>query len=88
MRAVRNTTNRPLAIALGRGKVLHLGPRKEGRIATGDLERPSVQELIDEGTLELVGSGGGRSRRPSDEHAHTDTHGHRPDTSVPKRGDR
>ena len=42
MKTVLNKTGRPLKIALSRGRVLRLGPRKEGQIATQDAERDAV----------------------------------------------
>ena len=64
MRTIINRTNRPLAIKLGRGRVLRLGPRKEGQIGTADAEKPGVQALVAAGDVEVFdhrGAGAGRA---------------------------
>ena len=43
MKTIINKTGRPLKITLSQGRVLRLGPRKEGQIATPDAERETVQ---------------------------------------------
>ncbi len=89
MKTVRNKTHRPLKVRLSRGKILHLGPRKEGQISVHDLEAGGVQRLVEADELEILGGdvhGHGTSAPPATGHA--DTHGHHPGTSVPKRGDR
>lgn len=89
MKTVLNKTTRPLKIHLSRGKVLHLGPRKEGQIAHQDIERGSIQKMIEAGELEVVGEGPhatGSSR--SSGSVHSDSRGHHPHTTVKKRGDR
>ena len=55
MRTIRNLTTKPLRVPLHEGKILHLGPRKEGQIATRDLDRPGVQRLIDDASIEVLG---------------------------------
>ena len=42
MMTILNQTSRFLRITLSRGKVLRLGPRKEGQISTQDVERDCV----------------------------------------------
>jgi hypothetical protein len=89
MRTVINKTHRPLKIHLPRGKVLHLGPKKEGQIATHDLDSPGVTKLVEAGSLELVAEAGAEdSEGHADSHVHEDTHGHHPHTTIKKRGDR
>ena len=89
MKTVRNKTNRPLRVRLSRGKTLHLGPRMEGQISGRDVGADGVRRRVEAGELEILGEGshapaaGGRANP-----GHADTHGHHPDLSVPKRGDR
>ena len=47
MKRIVNKTGRPLKIKLSQGRVLRLGPRKEGQIATHDAERESVQTSVE-----------------------------------------
>ena len=54
MRIVINTTNRPLKIRLPQGRVLHLGPRKEGQVTPQALESASVKKLVEAGDLEIL----------------------------------
>ena len=53
MKTIVNKTHRPLKIKLSQGRVLHLGPAKEGQIATQDADRKSVQQLIESGDVEV-----------------------------------
>lgn len=55
MKTIRNKTTRPLKVSLPGGKVLYLGPRKDGQIADNAAERPSVQRLVESGDVEIVG---------------------------------
>jgi hypothetical protein len=90
MKIVRNLTTAPLRVPLPQGKTLHLGPRKEGQIATHDADHPGVVQLVAEGKLEIVreaqGRGSGRPR--SDDRGHADTHGHAPLPPAEEHGDR
>lgn len=89
MKTILNKTGRPLKIALSRGRVLRLGPRNEGQIATQDAERDTVQRRVADGDIEIfddaVRSGGasssvaGGGMRAQGPHARF---------SVAKRGDR
>lgn len=89
MRIVVNKTNRPLKIHLPQGKVLHLGPRKEGQVTPHALDSPGVKRLIESGELEIVDAEShADTRGASDGAAVADTHGHHPNTTVHKRGDR
>lgn len=89
MKSILNTTRRPLAVRLSRGKVLRLGPGKEGQIATQDAERESVKKLIADGDVKVVdegthaGSGAGATAA-----GRSNTRGHHPSFGVMKRGDR
>ena len=89
MRTIVNKTHRPLKIHLPQGKVLHLGPHKEGQIAPHALDSAGVKKLIEAGDIELLG-GDVHSDSVAREggHAATDTHGHHPNTAVHRRGDR
>ena len=55
MATVLNKTNRPLRVHLGSNKVLHLGPRKEGRISDHDLDHRGVKVLVEAEELEILG---------------------------------
>jgi hypothetical protein len=89
MRVVVNKTSRPLKIHLPQGKILHLGPRKDGQVTPQALESPGIKKMIASGEIEILdhdsqlathGSGGGGPD--------ADTHGHLPHTKVRNRGDR
>lgn len=89
MRRVVNATHRPLKIHLPQGKVLHLGPHKEGHVAPQALESPGIKKLVEAGELEILADDGHPESRATREAAGSpDTHGHHPDTSVRNRGDR
>ena len=89
MKTIVNKTVRPLRISLSRGRLLRLGPRKEGQIATQDADRESVKALVAKGDVEVV-----------DEATHADvatsgpqgtrapTQGRRATFSAEKHGDR
>ena len=74
MKTVRNKSHRPLKVHLSRGKTLHLGPLKEGQISAHDVEAAGVKRLVEAAAPAAA--------------PHADKHGHHPDVSVPKRGDR
>jgi hypothetical protein len=57
MITVLNQTAKFLRITLSRGKVLRLGPRKEGQISTQNAECESVKQLVADGVLKLMGEG-------------------------------
>ena len=59
MKSILNKARKPLKIHLSRGRVLHLGPGKEGQIATQDAERESFKKLVEAGEVEIVGEGSG-----------------------------
>ncbi len=65
MKTIVNKTRRPLKITLAQGRVLRLGPAKEGQIATHDAERESVQTMIEAGEVDVfddVSRSGSRAR--------------------------
>ncbi len=90
MKTIVNKTRRPLKIKLAQGRVLRLGPAKEGQIATHDAERESVQKMIEAGEVEVfddVSRSGLRARSgPSGGHRGSQR-AHR-QFSGPKHGDR
>lgn len=89
MATVRNKTNKPLRVHIASGKVLHLGPRKEGQVSDHDLDHRGVTVLVEAGELEIVGGGDKQSgAKPGTDGGHEETHGHHPDTSLHRRGDR
>ena len=89
MKTVRNTSRRPLRVHLPQGKTLHLGLGKEGQINDHDVDAEGVRRLVKAGDLEILGEGAApRAASGAAPGAHPDTHGHHPETSVPKRGDR
>jgi len=53
MKTVVNRTGRALRIPLSRGRVLRLGPRKEGQIATQDAGREALQQHVANGDIEI-----------------------------------
>ena len=66
MKTIINKTGRPLKITLSQGRVLRLGPRKEGQIATPDAERESVKKMIAVGEVSVfdeVSRTGSRSEK-------------------------
>lgn len=89
MKTIINRARKPLKIHLSRGRVLHLGPNKEGQVATQDAERDSFKKLVEAGDIEVLGEGSGPiapgGNVPS---GHPDARGHHPSTTVKKRGDR
>jgi len=89
MRTIVNKTNRPLKIHLPQGRVLHLGPRKEGQIAPQALESAGIKKLVEARELEVLDDGtqSGSAGRDSGKSA-ADTHGHHPSTAIRQRGDR
>jgi hypothetical protein len=89
MRTIVNKTPRPLRIHLSQGKVLHLGPLKEGQIATHDADSEGITKLVEAGEIEILGEGPRTSSASGEsDAAHPDTSGHHPHTTVKKRGDR
>jgi hypothetical protein len=76
-------------VHLGKDKVLHIGPRQEGKISTHDVDRAGVQHLLAEEAIEISGDRQGHAGHDDDgTPVQTDTHGHHPDLTVRKRGER
>jgi hypothetical protein len=89
MLIIRNRTARPITIHVFGGKTLHLGPLKTGEVSDQTASMPSFRRLIDEGTIEQVGTQDGASQ-PTDGTVtpHEATHGHKPPTVVMPKGNR
>lgn len=89
MKSIVNRARRPLKIHLSRGRVLHLGPGREGQIGTQDADRESFKKLVEAGDVEIVGEGSGPVTTGGNvASSHPDARGHHPSTSIKKRGDR
>jgi hypothetical protein len=88
MKTVRNTTSRPLKVSLGRGKFLHLGPKKSGNVHPDALERPATKKMLEAGDLELLDDADSRPGGGSSQGGPAQTHGHVPDTGMHRKGDR
>ena len=79
MKTIHNTTQAPLRVSLGLGKVLHLGPGQAGQIADDALQSRGVRKLIDSGEIAVMGAEGragafdeaqGSPRESAHGHAH------------------
>ena len=57
MATISNKTDRPLRVPLPRGKVLHLGPRMSGEIASSAVTHPPLAAMVEAGTIEVVAEG-------------------------------
>ena len=57
MKTIVNKTRRPLKIKLAQGRVLRLGPAKEGQIATHDAEREFLRGFAVRGSVSVSPSG-------------------------------
>lgn len=89
MKTIRNTTTHPIKVPLPRGKVLHLGPRKNGEIAANAVDHPPLVKLVEAGEIEIVGEGHHPDpQKPASDPTHASTHGHNPVTGSHQYGDR
>ena len=91
MRTVRYTTQLPVRVPLPGGKTLHLGPAKTGQISDQAAEGRSVQRLIEQGTIELLGDAdrsSGDDSGQSGSRPQESRQGHKPTTGIGTRGDR
>lgn len=89
MMTILNQTPRFLRIMLSRGKVLRLGPRKEGQISTQDADRDSVKKLVADGAIKIMGEGHhAGSSSAANPAARANVLGHHPKVSGGRRGDR
>lgn len=55
MTTIFNTTAHSIKVPLPHGKVLHLGPRKTGKITAKAVDHPPIAKLVETGDLEMVG---------------------------------
>ena len=89
MITILNQTSRFLRIILSRGKILRLGPRKEGQISTQDADRDSVTQLVADGAIKIMGvgpqAGTSAAANPA---VRANVQGHHPRVSGGRRGDR
>ena len=84
-----NQTSGFLRITLSRGKVLRLGPRKEGQISSNDAELDSIKRLLADGAIKIMGVGPQASSSASANPAlRTNVQGHHARLSGGRRGDR
>jgi hypothetical protein len=58
MKTIVNKTTRPLRVPLPGGKVLHLGPKKNGQIADQAADHPALRKLVEAGEIVIQGEGG------------------------------
>ena len=89
MKTIVNKTRRPLRIKLSQGRVLHLGPAKEGRVGDIDAERATVTKLSEAGDIKIsddAGLGGSRGTGAAAGSLHPE--GPHRQFSRTKRGDR
>ncbi len=89
MITILNQTPRFLRITLSRGKVLRLGPHKEGQVSTQNVECESVTQLVADGTLKIMGvgpqAGSSTAANPA---ARANVQSRQPRVSGGRRGDR
>ena len=89
MKTIINKTRRPLKIKLSEGRVLRLGPTKEGQITTHDVDRDSVQRIIQTGEVEVFdNSSSGTGSTGKGKGGAAKSQGFSRQFSVSKRGDR
>ncbi|MFT4709319.1 MAG: hypothetical protein ACI8Q9_000439 [Planctomycetota bacterium] len=59
---IKNTNKQPLKVPLPAGKRLFLKPGEKGKINPKAAEHPPVKKLIEEGSLEVMDFGSGKSK--------------------------
>ena len=62
---ISNKTNRPLRVPLPGGKKLHLAANGKAKIMPKAAEHPAVLKMIEEGVVEIIDLGKGRSAKNS-----------------------
>mgnify|MGYP004005936977 CR=1 FL=1 len=62
---IKNTTRKPIKVPLPAGKGLFLGPNAKGQVSDKAVEHPPFKELLDDGTIEIIGSGRSKASGPS-----------------------
>ncbi|MFT4648697.1 MAG: hypothetical protein ACI87O_003249 [Planctomycetota bacterium] len=60
---ISNKTHRPLRVPLPGGKKLHLAANGKAKIMPKAAEHPAVLKLIEEGVVEIIDLGKGRSSK-------------------------
>ena len=89
MKTVVNRTGRALRIPLSRGRVLRLGPRKEGQVATHDAELDQVKQRVAGGEIEIFDDASQQGRaNPAVRGGAARTQGGHARFTQSKRGDR
>lgn len=89
MKVIRNTTQAPLRVPLGGGRVLHLGPGQSGSVADDAPQSPAIARLIKARKLELVGAEGASPEAAASDGAPREfAHGHSHPTRVFPKGNR
>jgi hypothetical protein len=89
MITILNQTPKFLRVMLSRGKVLRLGPRKEGQISSQDAELDSVKKLVDDGAIKVMGEGPqAGSSSAANPAMRANVQGHIPRVTGGRRGDR
>ena len=61
---IKNTNKQPLKVPLPAGKRLFLKPGEKGKITHKAAEHPPLKKLIDEGSIEVLDVGRGKSKGP------------------------
>ena len=59
---IKNTNKQPLKVPLPAGKRLFLKPGEKGQITPKAAEHPPLKKLIDEGSIEILDLGRGKSQ--------------------------
>lgn len=75
MKEIRNKTARPLRIPLPGGKALFVGPSKRAQIGDAAVEHATVKKLLEDGSVEIVESGGPHASKTSSATNRAHTHG-------------
>jgi len=90
MKDIKNKTSHPVRVPLGGGKVLHLGPRKNGQISDHAIDLPGVKKLVEAGEIEILGDGEHHDSAPGKnvEGGRGGGQGHQPKTAGLSKGDR
>jgi hypothetical protein len=89
MKTIANKTRRPLKIKLSQGRVLRLGPFKDGQIATPDADRESIRRMVEAGEIEIIDDASpGAGRGIQGQAGMTQSQGHRRQFSGSSGGDR
>jgi hypothetical protein len=75
MKEIRNKTSRPIKIPLPGGKKLFVGPGHVAQIADNAVDDPHVQQLVEDGSIEILGSGERHLADSPDSAGREQTHG-------------